>query len=162
MYALRDAFGFPGIKILQFAFGDDPQAPSSCRTTTRARAVVYTGTHDNDTTAGWFHDRGGGWSTRTPDSGRASASGAPLPRARDGDAEIHWDMIRAAHRVGGQRRRSSRLQDLLGLGSEARMNRPGTAERQLGVAASTPARSTPAVADRLRDLTALYGRAGRA
>ena len=51
-------FGFPGMHVLQFAFDGDAQQPRSCRTTTRANSVVYTGTHDNDTTAGWFHAAG--------------------------------------------------------------------------------------------------------
>ena len=52
--ALRDGFGFPGMRILQFAFGGDAATTSSCRTTTRADTVVYTGTHDNDTARGWW------------------------------------------------------------------------------------------------------------
>ena len=73
--ALRDRFRLPGIKILQFAFGTDPLgADASCRTTTRAARSSTPGTHDNDTTVGWFRDEGGDGSTRT--------RGASAQRAR--------------------------------------------------------------------------------
>ena len=51
--ALRDRFGFPGMKILQFAFGSGPENPYLPHNYVR-ETVVYTGTHDNDTTAGWY------------------------------------------------------------------------------------------------------------
>ena len=47
------------MRVLQFAFGDDPRPATTCRTTIRANAVVYTGTHDNDTTVGWFRSGAG-------------------------------------------------------------------------------------------------------
>jgi 4-alpha-glucanotransferase len=67
VHALRHALGYPGMKILQFAFGGDGEHTSTCRTTGSAEVVVYTGTHDNDTGAGWW-------------AGAASASAAlPAP-----------------------------------------------------------------------------------
>ena len=56
--ALRDRFGFPGMGILQFAFGSDPQAPGFRPHNFRRHFVVYTGTHDNDTTIGWWTSSG--------------------------------------------------------------------------------------------------------
>src|SRR5690606_13190445 len=68
--ALREELGLPGMKILQFAFGDDPQADSFLPHNYTRNAVVYTGTHDNDTLLGWFTDEGGPSSTRTPEQCR--------------------------------------------------------------------------------------------
>ncbi len=58
--SLRARFGFPGIKLLQFAFGTDPQGPSFLPHNYPREAVAYTGTHDNDTTVGWFSELGSG------------------------------------------------------------------------------------------------------
>ena len=79
--ALRDASGCPGIKILQFAFGTDPQAPDFLPHNYPRNAVVYTGTHDNDTTAGWFHDPGSGTrSAEQTETERRTALRLPRPR----------------------------------------------------------------------------------
>jgi 4-alpha-glucanotransferase len=86
--------------------------------------VAFTGTHDNDTTAGWFHDP-------PTETGEHTAARRAEERARalaylGGDGgEIHWDMIRALYESRA-RTVIVPLQDALGLGSEARMNRPGT------------------------------------
>ena len=155
--SLRARFGFPGLKLLQFAFGTDPQAPSFLPHNYPRAAVAYTGTHDNDTTAGWFHDHG---------SGTRSAEQAALERwtalrylgAPDGDdgREIHWRMIRAI--MGSVANVAIvPVQDLLGLGSNARMNQPGTATGNWSFRLE-PGALTPAVADRLRDLSETYGR----
>ena len=159
--SLRARFGFPGIKLLQFAFGTDPQAPSFLPHNYPREAVAYTGTHDNDTTAGWFHDLGSG--TRSPEQSaleRRTALrylGAPEDDdARNGGREIHWRMIRA---IMGSVANVAIVpaQDLLGLGSEARMNHPGTATGNWSFRLQ-PGALTPAIADRLRDLTEIYGR----
>jgi 4-alpha-glucanotransferase len=63
---LRREFGFPGMAIVQFAFGKDPQAPSFEPHNYAPNLVAYTGTHDNDTVMGWWHSEGGD-STRTPE-----------------------------------------------------------------------------------------------
>ena len=81
--ALRKKFGLPGMRILQFAFGGDSDnrfLPHNYEPDT----VVYTGTHDNDTTVGW-------WSSAS--RARAPARAAPTCTPT---AEIHWDLIRAA------------------------------------------------------------------
>ena len=81
--ALRDEFGLPGIKILQFAFGTDPNAPDFLPHNYPRNAVVYTGTHDNDTTVGWFHDPGSG--TRSPEQTEKERRAAlALPRPAPG------------------------------------------------------------------------------
>lgn len=124
--ALRERFGFPGIRILQFAFGSDPQAPTFKPHAFVRNSVVYTGTHDNDTVVGWFHDPGGGGSSRSPAQAREEREYANRYLGCPG-GDIHWEMIRAlfasvAHLA------IVPLQDVLGLGSEARMNLPGTLE----------------------------------
>lgn len=109
--ALRQACGLPGMRILQFAFNlkpNNPYLPHNYSPDT----VVYTGTHDNDTTRGW-------WQTLSP----ALQDQARRYLAVPGDA-IHWDLIRAALSSVAQMAVIP-LQDVLGLGSEARMNRPG-------------------------------------
>ena len=75
--AARRASGCPGIKILQFAFGTDPNAPDFLPHNYPRNAVVYTGTHDNDTTVGWFHDPG---ERQRAAPSRPSASGGPRSR----------------------------------------------------------------------------------
>jgi len=126
--ALRDAFGLPGIRILQFAFGSDPQAPTFKPHNYPRNAVAYTGTHDNDTAEGWYRSPGGGGSPQSAQQAeweRGFASrylGMDACRSDDG---IHWHMIRALM-VSVANHVIVPLQDVLGLGSEARMNVPGT------------------------------------
>jgi 4-alpha-glucanotransferase len=152
VHALRDRYGLPGIKILQFAFGKDPAAPSFLPHDYTRRAVVYTGTHDNDTTVGWFN----GGDSRSPaqvDREQATA----LRYLGTSGREIHWEMMRAAFAsVAGLA--IVPVQDLLGLGSEARMNRPGIGEGNWTWRLSEGA-LTPALAARLAELTRTYGRA---
>src|SRR5205814_157756 len=62
--ALRDDLGFPGMRVLQFAFGDDPKSRDYQPHQFPRHCVVYTGTHDNDTTVGWFHSGAGDGTTR--------------------------------------------------------------------------------------------------
>lgn len=121
---LRDAFGFPGMRILQFAFGGDVDNKDLPHNYHRS-VVVYTGTHDNDTTVGWFNGETG--STRDAEQiQRERAFCLDYLRAMGlaGD-EINWDFITAAfHSVADIA--IVPLQDVLGLGSEARMNLPNT------------------------------------
>jgi 4-alpha-glucanotransferase len=155
VFALRDRFEFPGIKILQFAFGKDPYAYTFLPHNYVRRAVVFTGTHDNDTTVGWFRDEGGGWSTRSPAEAEAERTAALRYLGTTGD-EIHWDMIRTAF-ASVANLAIVPVQDVLGLGSQARMNRPGDPTgnwlwRFEGGAL------TPIHAERLALMTATYGR----
>jgi len=113
--ALRRRFDLPGMRILQFAFegGDDnPYLPANHDDF----SAVYTGTHDNDTTLGWFHSLDAGMQEHvieTLDLGPAE--------------EMPWPLIRAAYRSPA-RLAIVPMQDALELGPEARMNRPGTVE----------------------------------
>ena len=111
---LRDAFGLPGMKVLQFAFAggaDDPYLPHNY-----ARdSAVYTGTHDNDTTAGWY--------AAAPEVERDHVRrylGRP-------DEDVVQGLVRLAYASVADLAVVP-LQDLLGLGSEARMNTPGRGE----------------------------------
>ncbi|MEJ2399978.1 MAG: 4-alpha-glucanotransferase [Xanthomonadales bacterium] len=116
--ALRLGQGLPGMVVLQFEVGDadfDPDAIAE-------NSVCYTGTHDNDTTIGWF--RGGGDDTRTRAEVRA-AQAAVLELTGGSAQTIHTDMIRLAF-ASPSVLAVAPMQDFLGLGSEARLNRPGT------------------------------------
>ena len=120
--ALRHQFGFPGMAILQFAFGTDPQAPDFRPHNYPRNLVVYTGTHDNDTTVGWWTG-GAGHSTRSPEDIERERDYARRYLRLDGDA-VQWDFIRAALASVADTAIVP-LQDVLGLASEARMNQPG-------------------------------------
>ena len=112
VYDLRDGCGFPGMRILQFGFGDDAGNEFLPHNYV-ANTIAYTGTHDNDTARGW-------WDNASPHE-RAYV-GSYL--ASGGD-DIHWAMIRACcNSVANVA--VFQLQDVLGLGSAHRMNTPGT------------------------------------
>ena len=119
--SLRAEFGFPGMRVLQFAFSSDEENIHLPDNYPRD-VVVYTGTHDNDTTAGWF--AGLDDESETPDAKKAEREFCLKYLESDGQ-EIHWDMIRAALSSAADTAIIP-LQDLLGLGSEARMNLPAT------------------------------------
>ena len=106
------------MRILQFAFQADART-ASCRTTTSPTTVVYTGTHDNDTVAGWF--------ATAPESEKSRA----VDVLGHGPETISWKMIRAAYGSVADDAIVP-LQDLLGLGSEARFNTPAEAEGNWG------------------------------
>jgi 4-alpha-glucanotransferase len=158
VHALRDAYRLPGIKVLQFAFGDDPSADSFLPHNYRRRSVVYTGTHDNDTSLGWFRDPGGAGRPRTPAQAQEERDRALLYLGSDG-TEIHWSMIRTAL-ASVARLAILPLQDVLGLGSEARMNRPGQSQGNWGWRFGRKA-LTPELENRLGMLTHSFGRARR-
>jgi 4-alpha-glucanotransferase len=156
--ALRERFGFPGMSILQFAFGKDPQAPTFRPHNYPRELVAYTGTHDCDTTAGWWTSEGRGESTRTSEDIRRERDYAMRYLNTDG-REIHWVFIRTLEASVADTVLAP-LQDVLGLGSDARMNQPAT----LGGNWRWRYRAsmlTPAIETRLRELTELYGRTGQ-
>ncbi len=124
--ALRDRFEFPGMRILQFAFGNDDRADEFRPESYPAHCCVYTGTHDNDTTIGWFHSESGKGSTRTEEEIAAERK-MILDYLRTDGREINWDLINLGARSNADTFVVP-LQDLLGLGSEARMNTPGVAD----------------------------------
>ncbi len=121
--AIRHEFNFPGMAVLQFAFGNDPQAPDFKPHNYVRDLFAYTGTHDNDTAQGWWQS-GGGDSTRTVDDVLKEKAFALRYLGTDGK-EMHWALIRALL-ASVARAAVVPMQDLLGLGTNARMNKPGT------------------------------------
>ncbi|HEY9285828.1 MAG TPA: 4-alpha-glucanotransferase [Pyrinomonadaceae bacterium] len=117
---LRDRFGFPSMRIMQFGFNEPPHLPHNYA----RNMCVYTGTHDNDTTAGWFNSEAGVGSTRTGEQIERERRSALDYLASDG-REINWDFIRAVFASVADTAIVP-AQDILGLGSEARMNLPAT------------------------------------
>lgn len=153
--AIRHRFDLPGMAILQFAFGKDPQGPSFRPHNYPRDVVAYTGTHDNDTTIGWWTSTVGEGSTRTEEDIRKERAFALAYLNSDG-REIHWDFVRAlmasvANTV------LVPAQDLLGLGNDARMNLPGKASGNWRWRLREGA-LTKSHASRLRDLAKLYDR----
>ena len=143
VYALRDKFGLPGMKILQFAFdsgADNPYLPHNHG----VMSVVYTGTHDNDTTLAWFES---------------------LPAERQlyvvdylgyPHEAMPWPLIRSAFASVAQMAVVP-MQDLLGLGRGHRMNTPGTATDNWSWRFGWE-QIAPGLGERLRRMTRLYGR----
>ncbi|HKE85425.1 MAG TPA: 4-alpha-glucanotransferase [Vicinamibacterales bacterium] len=121
---LRQRFDLPGMAILQFGFGTDPQAPTFRPHNYRRDLVVYTGTHDNDTIVGWWTG-GSGHSTRSEVEIADERDYAQRYLDLDGD-EVHWAFVRAVLASVAETAIIP-VPDLLGLGSEARLNRPGIA-----------------------------------
>lgn len=144
---VMDYFGFPGMKVLLFAFNkDNPQHPYLPHNY-RENFVVYTGTHDTNTVVGWFRRE----ATRDVKRRLSEYVGR-----RVSERNVHWEMIRLAM-SSVARIAIIPMQDLLGLPEEARMNLPSTKEgnwrwrllkREL----------TSALAKRLRKMTVIYGR----
>ncbi len=152
---LRDRFGFPGMKVLQFAFADDPSARAFRPHNYPRNCVVYTGTHDNDTTVGWFRRIDGSDTTQSPEEARRERQVALKYLGTDG-SEIHWDFIRLAFSSVANTAIVP-LQDVLGLGSEARMNLPGRPEGNWQWR-FTSEMLTPAVRQRLAEMAEVYER----
>ncbi|HVU25284.1 MAG TPA: 4-alpha-glucanotransferase [Opitutus sp.] len=146
---LREATGLPGMAILQFAFGGDA-ANLYLPHNHRANCVVYPGTHDNDTTLGWY----AGLDEKSRDHARRYL--------RVSGREIGWDFVRAAY-ASVANLAIIPLQDLLSLGSEGRLNRPGTAQGNWTWRyPSAQLRSLREGAGAyLRELAELYGRDGK-
>ncbi len=145
---VRDLFGFPGMKILQFAFDSDRDNIFLPYNYLNRRCVVYTGTHDNDTTVGWF-------------SGRSEEEQA---RVIDylgcvGSRGIHWSLIQLALSSVANLAIFP-LQDILGLGTNARMNKPGQAENNWDWRYRDDTLNQ-SISGHLAYLTYLYGRAGQ-
>jgi 4-alpha-glucanotransferase len=154
--ALRRQFRLPGIKIFQFAFGTDPQAPSFLPHNYPRRSVAYTGTHDNDTAAGWFFDAGGPGTPRSAEQTERERRALLRYLGTDDVRDIHWRMIRAVLQSVANLAVIP-MQDLLGLGSEARMNRPGTLSGNWSWRLP-PGAPDAALALRLAGLLETYGR----
>ncbi len=143
--ALRDRYEFPGMKILQFAFGAGPGDPFLPFNYDR-NCVVYTGTHDNDTTVGWFNQL-----QNYERDEVLRYLGCIDPQG------IHWSLIR----MGWMSIANMAIvpyQDLLGLGTDARMNFPGKPEGNWGWR-YRPEALNREVGDRLKTMTYISGRA---
>jgi 4-alpha-glucanotransferase len=156
--ALRKEFGFPGMAIAQFAFSKDQQAPTFRPHNYVRELVAYTGGHDNDTMMGWWRS-GIEDSTRTEaellreKSDTAAYFGAEKEQL---DREVNWIFIRAVYGSVANIVLVP-MQDVLGLGSEARMNLPGNMGRNWKWR-MRPGSLTPGLAERLRAFTRIYGR----
>jgi 4-alpha-glucanotransferase len=141
--ALRDAFDFPGMKILQFAFGGDKKSEFLPHTY-RHNCVVYTGTHDNETTVGWYRN-----------ANESEQDHVRRYTARDG-GDISWDLIQLAY-MSVADTAIIPLQDTMKLGNEARMNFPGKQNGNWQWRYTTEM-LTAVIVHRLREKTILYGR----
>jgi 4-alpha-glucanotransferase len=141
--ALRKKFSLPGMRILQFAFGsgsDNAFLPHNFE----ADTVVYSGTHDNDTSVGWWH-------SAKPEERRHAAA-----YLNSDGSEIHWDLIRAACASVADTAVHP-MQDVLGLPTEDRMNFPGKGEGYWEWRFRWD-QVQPEHAQRLAQLCELYGR----
>jgi len=141
--ALRQRLGMPGMKVLQFAFGDKG-AHIYLPHNYDANCVVYTGTHDNDTTAGW-------WKTLSAEERAAVV--AYIGSQEDG---IHWALTRAAQ-ASPARFAIMPVQDVLGLDSGARMNMPSRVHDNWGWRLS-PGMLTKELARKLADIASVCDR----
>lgn len=152
---LRDQFGFPGLKILEFEFGNGPPRDDRHPYHYPKNSVTYPSTHDNNTVRGWFLNDGREAAERAADAPREAAAALEL-MGGDG-TDIHWRMIELALQSGSDLAIIA-LQDVLGLDGAGRMNTPGTITenwhwryRQNDI--------RQADLDRLAQLTQQYGRA---
>jgi 4-alpha-glucanotransferase len=152
--ALRKRLGFPGMAVLQFAFGGDDSTSHFLPHNLPREVVAYTATHDNDTAVGWWGG-GVGESTRSAKDVEREHARALAYVGGDG-TEIHWDFVRALY-VSVADTVIVPLQDVLGLGSETRMNLPGRADGNWRWRCDSSA-LTPELRSRLRALAAVSGR----
>jgi 4-alpha-glucanotransferase len=144
---IMNHFGFPGMKVLLFAFGEDPATSAYLPHNHVPNCVVYTGTHDNNTARAWLEE----------DATEEEKRQLFLYLGREVVPEgIHWELIRlammsVAHTV------ILPMQDLLGLGAEARMNRPAVKQGNWQWRLRTD-QINPALTDRLLEMTRVFGR----
>ena len=153
--AMRHQFKMPGMAILQFGFGNDPQAPTFRPHNYVKELVAYTGTHDNDTVVGWWTGRAGPGSTRS-DADVEKEHAFARAYLSFKDDPIHWVMIRAAE-ASVANTAIVPTQDILGLGNEGRMNLPGTSNGNWKWR-MRPGALTDEHASRLREYATLYDR----
>ncbi|MGZ3938633.1 MAG: 4-alpha-glucanotransferase, partial [Flavisolibacter sp.] len=147
VYQLRDAFRLPGMKVLQFAFGGDMPHSPHIPHHHEANFIVYTGTHDNNTTLGWYRTEA--------DDEMKSRIGAYLGRSF-GPGEIHREMGRLAYSSVGKIVILP-MQDVLGLDEQSRMNTPSSGDNNWSWRL-IPGQLSSEAEHRLRDWTYLYNR----
>ncbi|MFO8085947.1 MAG: 4-alpha-glucanotransferase [Desulfobacterales bacterium] len=140
-------FDLPGMRVLQFAFGDDFPCSTHLPHLHEKKCVVYTGSHDNNTVLGWYTDEIDGKTKHN----LHQYLGRQVP-----DEEIHWEMIRMAM-MSVANTVIIPLQDLAGLGPDARMNTPGKSDGswRWRMAANE---FTPETQKTLYEMTRTYGR----
>jgi 4-alpha-glucanotransferase len=144
--ALQEEFGYPGMKVLQFAFSAGPGDPFLPHNYASRDWVVYTGTHDNDTAVGWYE----------VSSTEGERDYARKYIAFDG-SDIAWELIRLGWSSIANTAMTT-TQDLLSLGHESRMNTPSTMGPPNWCWRLLPGALTRDVAQRLLEMTAVYGR----
>jgi len=152
--ALRDRFRLPGMRVIQFGFGGDPGSEVHLPHRYINHCVAYTGTHDNDTAVGWFD----------PTHDESTQSHEQVLAERDyvrrylgtSTIDVHWDMIRVIMASVADTVVFP-LQDVLGLGSEARMNVPGQPDGNWSWRFQAT-QLDPKILARLADMTAIYSR----
>jgi len=145
---LRTRSGLPGMKVLQFSFDGDSRNSHLPHTYRDSGCVVYTGTHDNNTTNGWFYG------AEIDDKTRAYV----MDYIGTGEfSDFHWSMIRLALQSNASLAVIP-AQDVLGYGAELRMNRPGILDGRNWSWKLRAGSLTEAHMQRLRRLASLYGR----
>jgi 4-alpha-glucanotransferase len=140
-------FGFPGMSLLLFAFGDDFPESAYLPHNTIQNSVVYTGTHDNNTAQGWWR------SEASPESRKRFIKYIGKEVSEE---SIHWEFIRLAM-MSPANTCIIPMQDVLGLGEEAKMNRPAKTDGNWQWRLK-PGQITPSLADKLKEITETYGR----
>lgn len=161
--ALRDRFALPGMRVFQFGFGADIQAADFQPHRYPPNCVAYTGTHDNDTLRGWLDDVGGAGTPRTPKQAASERLRAIEYVVGPGsvlDRPAHLAILRVLY-ASAANTVIAPMQDVLGLGSEARMNTPGRAEGNWTWRVPRAA-LVPEVARTLHALARVYERLPRA
>jgi len=152
--ALRDRFELPGMKVLQFGFGGDPGTSIHLPHQYQNHCIAYTGTHDNETSVGWFYTTRVE-STQTPEQIALERAFALRYLGTNGE-EFHWDLIRIAQASVADTVIIP-LQDVLGIDSSGRMNTPGVAEGNWTWRYQA-SQLDPRASARLAEMTALYAR----
>ncbi|MEM8929699.1 MAG: 4-alpha-glucanotransferase [Acidobacteriota bacterium] len=143
VHALRRELDLPGMRVLHFGFGHEAGTHTPHRF--EPATVVYTGTHDNNTTVGWYHDLD---DTDRDRFHRYTASGPQ---------DVHWTMIRVAHSTVADLAIVP-IQDVLGLDASARMNVPGEVGDANWTWRLQPGQLDDGLAERLRGITEMYER----
>ena len=151
---LRDTFELPGMRVLQFGFGSEPGTNVHLPFRHVPNCLAYTATHDNDTTVGWFHQPSN--DPRVTLEQWSAERRFVLNFLGTTGEEIHWDFIRLA--MGSIAETAMfPMQDILGLGTEARMNVPGQGTGNWAWR-YVPLPDDARVRERLAELTVWFGR----
>ncbi len=141
VHALRDQLGYPGMRVVQFAFGADPEESLHAPHNIPENAVAYTGTHDNNTTVGWY---------------RSMTKQKIWKYLGEKPKDIHWALIQEVL-ASSANTAIIPMQDILGLGASARFNYPGKPSGNWRWR-SNPRQLTAALANQIQQLNKKYGR----